>query len=41
MEHSGAIELLPDIGAAVLRGEFYSPELGVQMQRGEMEFLNY
>ena len=41
LERSGAIELLPDIGAAVLRGEFYSPELGVQMQRGEMEFLNY
>ena len=35
----GAIHILPDIGAAVLRGEFYHPELGVQTRRGEMDTL--
>ena len=35
----GAIDLLKEIGAAVLNKDFYSPELGVRMQRGEMETL--
>lgn len=33
----GAIDLLAEIGVAVLKKEFYDPELGVQLRRGEME----
>lgn len=35
----GAIDLLAEIGVAVLKREFYDHELGVQMRRGEMELL--
>ena len=35
----GAIDLLAEIGVAVLRKEFYDPQLGVQLHRGEMEIL--
>ena len=39
LNESGAIYVMPETGVAVLRKEFYSGELGVQLQRGEMEPL--
>ena len=39
LEKSNAIDVIEDIGVAVLQKGFYSTELGVQMQRGEMDLL--
>ncbi len=39
LEDLNAIDVITDVGVAVLRKEFYSMELGVQMQRGDMDLL--
>lgn len=39
LNEAGAIDLLPESGVCLLRDEFYSRELGVRMEPGEMETL--
>ena len=39
LEELHAVDVIADVGVTVLRKEFYSTELGVQMQRGEMDSL--
>jgi CRISPR-associated endonuclease/helicase Cas3 len=39
LDELNAVDVITDIGVAVLQKEFYSTELGVQTQRGEMDSL--
>lgn len=39
LEELHAADVIEDVGVTVLQKEFYSTELGVQMQRGEMDSL--
>lgn len=39
LSEMGAIDILPDTGAAVLREGFYDDVFGVQLHRGEMDLL--